>query len=363
MASARPARPRPARRTAARDRPDRRGARPRPLLGGQAALLRARPDRSLPRSADRDAPEPEQPSRPPRGSFAWVACELDLRPCERFLLALAMLPGFDSAAGAIVAACVNDPAAVHPTLALAQRLWDEPVELLTTAESGHRLERHGLLERPQRDTAVDWRGALFTPALVVRTLLFPSADPPAQLRPLARPGGERIVPHEPAGLEIVPVVGPRGADHTEAAADACTMAGRAVDAFAGGIETLGTPGPARGAGVHVLAARRRPVPGARRRRCGARRPPAAPAQRRARSAAAARRRGARRPRRGAAEPARTCRATCRRCRTRPASRCGGSSLAPRPSATSPAGSASRRGRSGRSPAACGGTARSRPSGS
>ena len=188
------------------------------------------------------APEPQQPDKPPRGSFAWVAGELDLEPCERFLLALAMLPGFDSAAGAIVAACVNDPAAVHPTLALAQRLWDEPVELLTTAESGHRLERHGLLERPQRDTTVDWRVPLFTPALVVRTLLFPSAGPPAQLRPLARPDGERIEPHGPGCLEIVPVVGPRGADHAEAAANACTVTGRAVDSFAGGIETLGTPG-------------------------------------------------------------------------------------------------------------------------
>jgi hypothetical protein len=188
------------------------------------------------------APEPEQRGRPHRGSFAWVAGELDLAPCERFLLALAMLPGFDSAAGAIVAACVNDPAAVHPTLALAQRLWDEPVELLTTAEAGLRLERHGLLERPQRDTTVVWRGPLFAPALVVRTLLFPSSDAPGQLRPLARPDGERIAPHGPACLEIVPVVGPRGADHAEAAANACTTAGRAVDTFAGGIETLGTPG-------------------------------------------------------------------------------------------------------------------------
>ena len=153
-----------------------------------------------------------------------------------------MLPGFDSAAGAIVAACVNDPAAVRPTLALAQRLWDDPVELLTTAESGHRLERHGLLERPVRDTTVDWRGALVTPALVVRTLLFPSADPPAQLRGLARPGGERIAAHGPAQLEIVPVIGPRGADHAAAAADMCAAAGRAVDVFAGGIESLGTPG-------------------------------------------------------------------------------------------------------------------------
>ncbi len=187
------------------------------------------------------APEPERASRPRRGSFAWAAHEIDLQPPERFLLALAILPGFDSAAGAIVAACLNDPAAVHPTPALAQRLWDEPVELLTTAESGHRLERHGLIERPVRDTTVDWRGALVTPALVLRTLLFPSADPPAQLRALARPGGERIA-IGPAGLEVVPVVGPRGADHAEAAADSCTAAGRAVDVFAGGIETLGTPG-------------------------------------------------------------------------------------------------------------------------
>ena len=124
---------------------------------------------------------------------------------------------------------------MHPTLALAQRLWDEPVELLTTAESGHRLERHGLLERPQRDTTVDWRGALFTPALVVRTLLFPSA--PTRRRSSAASRGRTASGSRRTGLarlEIVPVIGPRGADHAEAAADACTTAGRAVDASSAG---------------------------------------------------------------------------------------------------------------------------------
>ena len=254
------------------------------------------------------APEPEHRAGRPAGRSPGSPASLTCEPCERFLLALAMLPGFDSAAGAIVAACVNDPAAVHPTLALAQRLWDEPVELLTTAESGHRLERHGLLERPQRDTTVDWRG----PLVHARARRPDAAVPvcgPAGPAPPTRATGRRAdraartrMPRNRArrraarrrprrgGGERVHDGGPRRRRVRRRNRDARHA------------------GPARGARVHVLAARRRPVPGSRRRRRGARRPPAATAQRRARPPAAARRRGARRPLRGTAGTARTRRA-------------------------------------------------------
>ena len=147
MAPARPA-PRAAGAARCRRRPIRLARRSTSPGTGRTSSASSRTTRRLATSGRRSRrPSPSSRRGRPAGRSRGSARELDLEPCERFLLALAMLPGFDSAAGAIVAACVNDPAAVHPTLALAQRLWDEPVELLTTAESGHRLERHGLLER------------------------------------------------------------------------------------------------------------------------------------------------------------------------------------------------------------------------
>ena len=136
-----------------------------------------------------------------------------------------MLTGFDSAAGSVIGACLNDGAAVHPTLSLAQRLWDDPVQLLTEAESGHRLQRHGLIEpgdRAGRETVVNWREPLVAPALVVRQLLFPAAGRPALLAALDRPasaaaGDARLGPVDRDRLRIVPVVGPRGAEHAAAA--------------------------------------------------------------------------------------------------------------------------------------------------
>ncbi|HET8756033.1 MAG TPA: ATP-binding protein [Solirubrobacteraceae bacterium] len=186
-------------------------------------------------SAQIAAPPPARRARPPRGSFSWVDRELGLHDVERFLLALAMLTSFDGAAGAIVGACLNDPGAAQPTLALAQRLWDEPIELLTVAASGHRLARHGLIEHVERG-GVGWRAPLVAPGTVVRQLLFPAPEPPPQLRSLSR--GDCIPDAAPDGLEIVPVVGPRGADHGAAAAAACPI----LDAYDGDPEALTAPG-------------------------------------------------------------------------------------------------------------------------
>ena len=98
MAPARAGAARPARRAAAADGPDRRGARPRALRRRQAALLRARPDGALPERADRGAR-----ARPGRAAVARVVLvgrpRARLEPAERFLLALAILTGFDSARG------------------------------------------------------------------------------------------------------------------------------------------------------------------------------------------------------------------------------------------------------------------------
>jgi hypothetical protein len=115
-----------------------------------------------------------------RGSFGWVAEKLELAPVERFVLALALLPYIDGTAGAVIATCLGDPLRTSPTLALAQRLWDDPEEILLCFDPAHRLLSHGLIGA--QAGALDWQAGLFVPALVARSLLFPSALPSAALQ-------------------------------------------------------------------------------------------------------------------------------------------------------------------------------------
>lgn len=116
----------------------------------------------------------------PFGGFAWVAGHLALAPAERFVLALALAGATDSAAGSVFAACQNDATRTHPSLALAQRLWDAPEAILALADPGHRLYRHGLLAGP-----AGWDSPLAIPPAVARQLAFPEPAtlPMAPARP------------------------------------------------------------------------------------------------------------------------------------------------------------------------------------
>src|SRR5512146_946914 len=178
---------------------------------------------------ERLAAGPPQPRAAHRGSFGWVVQALDLAPVECFVLALALLPTVDSAAGPVIAACLNDPARSEPTLALAQRLWDEPDELLYRFDPGYALLRHGLLRRVENSGAAvgpgpGWHAPLVVPPLVARELLFAGGELPAALKfvssehvtidnlPLvaarvARAAGEH--------MRIVPVIGAPGSGLAE----------------------------------------------------------------------------------------------------------------------------------------------------
>ncbi len=195
------------------------------------------------------APEPQAKPRA-RGSFSWVVRKLALEPVERFVFALALSPSFDSAAGSVIAACSNDAALIQPSLALAQRLWDEPAEVLAVTDPEHQLYRLGLVGRNDAadsgQAGVGWREALAVSTPVVRQLLFPGSGPPAPLRPLVVPEGgrppveaARLGPEEPDGLRVVPVLGPRGAEHGVAAA---AVGRRPVEAFDGAPTALARPG-------------------------------------------------------------------------------------------------------------------------
>lgn len=199
------------------------------------------------------APEPEDADRPPaRGTFPWAIEELDLDAVARFVFALALAPAFDSALGSVIAACQNNTAATLPSLSLAQRLWDDPVEVLSVAEPGHPIFRRGLVRSGESggfELTTDWHAGLAVPGLIARQLLAASDELPAFLDRV-RPPSRGSVPETPValssrrheGLEVVPVVGPRGADHAAVAASVSRAMTRELAAFRGAPSELSRAG-------------------------------------------------------------------------------------------------------------------------
>lgn len=165
-------------------------------------------------------PPPNSRQAPARGSFSWVARELELSELDCFLLALAISPVIDSAAGPVYAACLNDPARHLPTLGLAQRLWNEPKDLFRLANPAHPLFTHGLL-LPFAGAMPTWETPLQTHVLVADALIRPKTDGlPDVLRPVlpdadslpedAAIVAARLRTPESRRLRIQPVLGASG---------------------------------------------------------------------------------------------------------------------------------------------------------
>jgi ATPase family protein associated with various cellular activities (AAA) len=159
------------------------------------------------------------------GRWRKLAEALALDDAAQFVLACALAARADAALGAVAAAALNDPYKPYLTLALAQRLWDEPLAVVRCADPTHPLYRYGLLKAPAaRDTA-EWSAPLEMPAPVAQALL---ADPrhdalPAGLRLLSAPAAAeasaqvkalaRWLQATPVGsMQVVPVLTVRGAD-------------------------------------------------------------------------------------------------------------------------------------------------------
>ncbi len=205
-----------------------------------AAFLSNLISQSPPPSAGRCAPE--------RGSFSWVARELALSDAECFAFALAIGPSVDSAAGAVYAACLNDPTRTMPSLALAQRLWDDPSALFPLTTATHPLFAHGLIAAPSTGGTA-WDAPLIAVPAIAAALISPP-DFPTGLRSVAPehapPPSEsgisaaRLKSSAHRGLRLVPVLGPRGAPLASHAAAVCAAAGRRL---AAPVETaVGMPG-------------------------------------------------------------------------------------------------------------------------
>ena len=130
----------------------------------------------------------ERPTNYPvmRGSFSWVVDTLRLDEVSTFILALGLIVSFDHAASEVIAACLNDSAANYPTLALAQKLWERPEEVLAIADPEHPLWRYGLLQYLQSHSlvGVDWQSPFVVPPLVANRLLFAHSPLPQIVIPL-----------------------------------------------------------------------------------------------------------------------------------------------------------------------------------
>ena len=109
------------------------------------------------------------------GSWAWVQKNLELDNTEQFVLALTLAAQVDGSIGPVISACMNDASRPYPSLALAQRLWDEPNQVIGCANPMHALYRSGLLQLD--DTAggaVAWQRPLEMHSFVASSLLNPS---------------------------------------------------------------------------------------------------------------------------------------------------------------------------------------------
>jgi hypothetical protein len=198
---------------------------------------------------------PRQARSPERGSFAWVAEQAQLDPVATFVLSLSLMASFDSAAGAVIAACHNDANRTTPTLALAQKLWDTPEDVLGVSDSSHALFRFGLLRRlDSASTLVEWEAPLHTPELIARRLLFPDAPLPSQLSPLV-PNSHRTAALEPVArtyasrlyasaleMRIVPVLTPQGASVADLLAAVAEQSGRPILTLRGPLSSQGIAG-------------------------------------------------------------------------------------------------------------------------
>lgn len=170
---------------------------------------------------------PDGPGSPPLlpGSFGWLVRELSFTPVESFLLALALLPAIDSTASSVIAAILNDPGKNQPSLSLAQRLWENPAEVLGIADRAHPLFRYAILHcvTPSGSSEamghIDWETPFYIPAAIARQLVYP--EPAA--KPHAHGEKNRALPEgfelalsrlksAPAHrIRVIPLLGAKGA--------------------------------------------------------------------------------------------------------------------------------------------------------
>ena len=152
--------------------------------------------------------------------WEWLSGQLNLNGAEQFVLALALAARLDAGLAPIFATCLNDLTRPFPTLALAQRLWDEPIDVIACADPNHPLFRYGLLKNVYEGVdGYGWQKPLDMPSIVVQQLIDPVAPLPEglELLPEHQPRpldikAELLVARlqrKPAHMQVIPLLGPK----------------------------------------------------------------------------------------------------------------------------------------------------------
>ena len=173
--------------------------------------------------------------------WQWLSAQLHLDAAEQFVLALALAARLDAGLAPIFATCLNDLARPFPTLALAQRLWDEPVEMIACADPNHSLFRYGLLRNVYE--GVDghgWQKPLDMPSMLVQQLIDPDAPLPEGMTLLReqrhRPLDVRAellvarLHRNPDHMQVVPLLGPGDTEFSGWAGTLAARTGRSAAA-------------------------------------------------------------------------------------------------------------------------------------
>ncbi len=189
---------------------------------------------------------------------AWqrAASALNLDDAAQFVLACALAGRADAAFGPVAAAANGEAGRGQASLALAQRLWDEPLAVLPCADAAHPLQRSGLITT----AAHDWSAPLLMPASVAQVLLGGIGSAlPAGLREMAAGKADEAAPlvhwlraTPAASMQVVPIVAPRGADLEAAVARVAGASQRRVAAISADIGPLHPSLPGLAAAAWLL---------------------------------------------------------------------------------------------------------------
>jgi hypothetical protein len=182
----------------------------------------------------------------PAHEHGWsaLARRAGLDPAAELVLALALAWRLDAALGPVLACCQNDATRPWPTLGLAQRLWEAPRAVAACADPGHPLQRFGLLGRAG---LADWLQPLEMPPALAHALAEPDApspslqpvEPDGRTLPAAASGLVARLAPAPLALQLVPLLGERGADQAGWAAALSTALGRRLVRLAPGVPASG----------------------------------------------------------------------------------------------------------------------------
>lgn len=133
-----------------------------------------------------------------RGSFRWLAGELNLSRAEIFVVALALAAARDAATGNVISTLLGDSRRQAPTLGLAQWLWDDPGAFARLTSPAHPLFARAVLRRGEGRS--EWDAPLSMPGLIASALEGEWQDAALELKKIAEPPAKLLRPDPPVAV-------------------------------------------------------------------------------------------------------------------------------------------------------------------